>query len=150
MALTSERLIQDASAEFGSQSVVACIDVRKNIFGKYRVVSSSKINHEINDVARRLCEHGVGEIMVQSVDRDGTFDGYDLSLLRKASSAVDVPVIACGGAGSVQDFVSAITQGGCSAVAAGSMFLYQKKGQGILITYPDQNVLMESFYKRIV
>ncbi|MEO1568347.1 MAG: HisA/HisF-related TIM barrel protein, partial [Pseudomonadota bacterium] len=74
---------------------------------------------------------------------------YDLDGLRRVANAVDVPVVACGGAGSLDDFRRAVTEAGCSAVAAGSLFVYQSRGRGVLITYPKPEVLREKLYERI-
>lgn len=124
---------------YGAQAVVGSIDARKNLFGKYRVFSHSATKSTGLDPvewARKLEEAGVGEIMVNAIEKDGTWDGYDLDLIGKVAAAVSVPVIACGGAGSMDDFRKAVS-GGASAVAAGSMFVYQKKGMGVLISFPS-------------
>lgn len=80
-------------------------------------------------------EKGVGEIILNSIDKDGTWDGYDLDLISEVSGKINVPVIACGGAGSLNDFQKAV-EAGASAVAAGSMFVFQKKGMGVLVSFP--------------
>jgi cyclase len=89
------------------------------------------------DWARRVEALGAGEIVVNSVDRDGTMKGFDVALLRQVTGSVGVPVVACGGAGSVDDFVTAIRDGGASAVAAGSLFVFHGKHRAVLITYPE-------------
>ena len=86
---------------------------------------------------------GAGEIILNSIDRDGTWKGYDIALIRKVTDAVNIPVIACGGAGNIQDFGEAVKQGGASAVAAGSMVVYSGKGLGVLINFPEQIELRE-------
>ena len=127
---------------YGAQAVVGSIDAKKNMFGKYRVFSHSGTRSSGKDPvewARELEQAGVGEIMVNAIERDGTWEGYDLDLLGRVAHAVFVPVIACGGAGSMEDFRKAV-DGGCSAVAAGSMFVYQKKGMGVLISFPSSGL----------
>ncbi len=84
---------------------------------------------------------GAGEILLTSIDRDGTYVGYDLDLIKMVSSQVTVPVIACGGAGCADDFGKAVKFGGASAVAAGSMVVYQGKGRGVLIGFPSKHEL---------
>jgi cyclase len=84
---------------------------------------------------------GAGEIFLASIDRDGTFEGYDIELIRRVSSRVSVPVIACGGAGAVADFQRAALEGGASALAAGSMVVYQGKSRGVLINFPSTETL---------
>ena len=92
---------------------------------------------------RQLKEHvqelerlGVGEIIVNAVDRDGTQSGYDLKLIREVSSSVSVPVVACGGASGLDDFAAAVQEGGASAVAAGSLFVFVGPHRAVLINYP--------------
>ena len=83
---------------------------------------------------------GAGEILLNSIDRDGTWEGYDLKLIRNVAEAVNIPVIACGGANSIENTAEAIKDG-ASSVAAGSMFVYQGKNQGVLINFPNKSEL---------
>lgn len=145
-AYTSPKLIQDAVAIYGSQSIVGCIDVKRTFLGRYELMSGSgKIKQSIS-----LKEHvielerlGVGEIIVNSVDRDGTQSGYDLKLIKEITSAVTVPVVACGGASGIGDFVAAVHEGGASAVAAGSLFVFVGPHRAVLINYPDRTELTQ-------
>ncbi|MES2628597.1 MAG: AglZ/HisF2 family acetamidino modification protein [Bacteroidota bacterium] len=138
--LFSEPLLARKIADvYGEQSVIGAMDVKKNLFGKYGVYSHSgtvKTGETPVEWAKKLAELGAGEIVVNSIDKDGTWSGYDEGLIRQVSSAVGVPVIACGGAGSLEDLKKGI-QAGASAVAAGSLFIYQKKGMGVLISFPS-------------
>jgi cyclase len=118
-------LIDDISARFGSQCVVASIDVGRNADGTYRCMSHAgtrDTNRKPVEWARELASRGAGEILLTSIERDGTLQGYDLELIASVTRAVDIPVIASGGAGRYQDMVDAVLQGGASAVAAASMF----------------------------
>lgn len=140
-AYGSPQLIRDAVAIYGSQSIVGCIDVRRTIFGRYELYSHAGKTQQsvgLNDHLAALEQLGVGEIIMNSVDRDGTQSGYDIKLLHQASSAVSVPVVACGGASGIDDFVAAVNQGGVSAVAAGSLFVYVGPHRAVLINYPDR------------
>ncbi len=131
-------LIDEIAGIYGAQAVVGSMDVKKTLLGKNKVFAASgskKTKYDPLEWAMKLEEHGVGEIMVNSVDRDGSWDGYDLALINKITEQVTVPVIACGGAGSVDDMKEAVASG-ASAVAAGSMFVFQKKGMGVLISFP--------------
>jgi imidazole glycerol-phosphate synthase subunit HisF len=136
-------LIGEIGNIFGAQAVVASIDVRKNLFGKQKVspVSATK-KTDIDPVewAKTLERAGAGEIFLNSVERDGTWEGYDIPLIRAVSAAVKIPVVACGGAGSMADFEKAVREGGASAVAAGSMFVYQRKGMGVLVSFPSGKI----------
>lgn len=141
-------LVTEAAKAFGSQSIVVSIDVRKTLFGKYEVCTRGAVRGLKQDpvsYARRMEELGAGELLLAAVDRDGTQLGYDLDLVRRVTSAVSVPVVAVGGAGSVTDLVGAVREGGASAAAAGSLFVYQGKHRAVLITYPDRAVLEEAF-----
>jgi imidazole glycerol-phosphate synthase subunit HisF len=142
-AAESPKLIEAAAREFGSQSVVVGIDVRKTLFGKYAVVTHGGAKKQRTDVvayARDAEAAGAGELLLTSVDRDGTGTGYDLELLKMVTAAVRIPVIACGGAGRLSDFKAAV-DGGASAVAAGSMFVFHGPHRAVLITYPERHEL---------
>lgn len=133
-------LVSELAATFGAQSVVVSLDVKKGLFGKYGVYSRSGARKESGSVvetALRMQDAGAGEILLTSIDRDGTWKGYDLELIRLVTDAVSIPVVACGGAGSLPDCGQAVREAKASAAAAGSMFLFQKKDCGVLIRYPD-------------
>ena len=132
-------LVEDIANIYGAQAVVGCMDVKKNFFRKNLVYSHSgknKTGYTPLEWAAKLEEYGVGEIIINNIDNDGTWEGYNLEVIAEVSAKVKVPVIACGGAGSVDDFRKAV-DAGASAVAAGSMFVYQKKGMGVLISFPS-------------
>ncbi|HEX6182197.1 MAG TPA: HisA/HisF-related TIM barrel protein, partial [Chitinophagaceae bacterium] len=119
--------------------------------GKFRVYTDNGSNNSDLDpveFAKRCAGLGAGEILLNSIDRDGTYKGYDLQLLQMVASAVDIPIVACGGAGSVQDFRDAVVQGKASAVSAGSMFVFQRPHNAVLISYPPQKQLMEELYTK--
>jgi cyclase len=101
------------------------------------------------NIARQATDAGAGEIIAYSIDRDGTWQGYDLDMLSGISGTTDVPVVACGGAARVDDFRRAIVEGGCAAVAAGSLFVYQAKNRGVLINYPTPGRLQTELFERI-
>jgi len=140
--------ISKAAGLFGNQSIVISIDVKKSLFGKYAVHTHSgqkSTGYNPVEYAVEMEEMGAGEILLNSIDRDGTWKGYDIALIRAVTDAVNIPVIACGGAGNLQDFANAVSQGGASAVAAGSMVVYSGKGLGVLINFPKRAELREVF-----
>lgn len=142
-ALGSLGIVEGAAGQFGSQSVVVGIDVRKTLFGKYAAVSHGGTKKQRTDVvayAKEVESAGAGEILLTSVDRDGTRTGFDLDLLRLVTAAVRIPVIASGGAGRLSDFKAAV-DAGASAVAAGSMFVFHGPHRAVLITYPERSEL---------
>ena len=105
---------------------------------------SSPLDHALNCQAL-----GAGELIVTSIDREGTYSGYDCDLLAEISSAVKVPVVANGGAARLADLRSAVIHGGCSAVAASSLFVYSAPGEGVLINYPSQEVLQQMLWRHL-
>lgn len=132
----------------GNQSVVCSVDVKKNFFGKYEVWNNGgRINTKLDPVkwVVELQSLGAGEIFLNSIDRDGTMKGYDIDFIKSITSSVDVPVIACGGAGCLSDFKEAVFNGGASAVSAGSFFVFHGKHKAVLITYPNYKELKELF-----
>ena len=143
-AFENSTYITQLAEHFGNQAVVASIDVKKNFFGKYEVFShSGKKNTKKNPIewAQELEKLGAGEILLTSIDREGTWTGFEEDLIKKITSVVTVPVIANGGAGSLQDIGSAVKSCHASAVALGSMVVYQKKGLGVLVNFPERNEL---------
>lgn len=148
-AVEDAALVRNAAREFGSQSVVVCMDVKKNILGRNELYTcGGRKNAKLDPVtfAKQMEEIGVGEIVVNSIDRDGTMTGYDLELIRSVTSAVRIPVIALGGAGRLEDFRCAVSEGGASAVAAGSLFVFHGKHKAVLISYPSLDDIRATFF----
>lgn len=138
------RFIREIADVFGSQAVVGSVDARKTLFGGHRVfIKSGTIDTKLKpeDHAASLVQAGVGEIFLNSIDSDGQMQGYDLELIKKVSAKVNVPLVACGGAGTLDHMRSAMKQGGASAVAAGSMFVFYGKHRAVLINYPTGTVI---------
>lgn len=139
-AVEDPALIEAGAATFGSQSIIASIDVKRRLLGRYEVVTHrGEKGTGLDPVAfaRTVEARGAGEILLTSVDRDGTMGGYDLELIRRVSEAVRIPVVACGGAGSVADLGRAVREGGAAAAAAGSIFVFHGPHRGVLINYPS-------------
>ena len=136
---TDGSLIRKLSDNFGSQSIVVSIDVKKNFFGKYRIYSSSTKKHfnvDFEKFIQNIVNLGGGEILLTSVDMDGMMKGMDLDLIKTVSSLVSVPIIACGGVGSI-DHIKDGFKAGASAIAAGSFFVFHGPLKGVLISYPN-------------
>lgn len=141
------QLVRQAAEKFGSQSVVVSIDVKRQMFGRYRVFShggTKKTVWEPVAYASKLREMGAGEILLNSIDRDGTMGGYDLELIHQVASGIDIPVVACGGASALNDFRLAI-EAGASATAAGSLFVFQGPHRAVLISFPSMQELQDTF-----
>ena len=137
-----EPLFIDKLADhFGTQSVIVSIDVRKNIFGNYQVYikdGTEKSKLDPFKWATEVESQGAGELLITSMDRDGTWEGFDVELIKGISNIVNIPVIANGGAGNVEHIGEVVKKGGASAVALGSMVVYQKKEMGVLVSFPDK------------
>ena len=143
-ALERPKFISEAASLFGSQSVIASIDVRRTFWGKYEVFSASgTCNTKRNPVAwaNELESLGAGEILLTSIDREGTWSGFDVELIHSVTSSVSVPVIAHGGAGTLGHIATAIKDGGASAIALGSLVVFQRKDMGVLVNFPDKDEL---------
>ena len=140
--------ISELAAVYGSQAIVASIDVRRDLFGRERVVSrSAQRSHKVDlaDWARTVEAHGAGEILLTNVDREGTWTGFDIEMVKRVTDAVDIPVIAQGGAAGVRDLVSVVREGGASSAAVVAMVVYQKKDFCVLVNFPEPSLLKEAF-----
>ena len=136
------KLIAAAAAIFGSQSIVVAVDVRKTLFGRREVWIRSGTRStgiEPRAYAAQMEGHGAGELFVQSIDLEGARTGFDVALMNEISSAVNIPVIACGGAGSLEDIRLLMQSSGVAAAAAGTMFVLHGKRKAPLISYPRPN-----------
>jgi cyclase len=143
-AVEQPDLISRIAGHSGAQSVIASIDVKRNMWGTYHVYShdgSQKTGLDPVEWAKTLEQRGTGEILLTSMNQDGTWQGFDLEITRKITEAVSIPVIANGGAGSVEHIGMVVKEAGASAVALGSMVVYQKKGMGVLVNFPDKTKL---------
>jgi cyclase len=150
--LEKPELIREAAEQYGSQSILASLDVKKNFLGSQRAafVSGDKISKEdIVSLAKKYEAWGAGEILLHNIERDGTFIGLDDELIKSVASDLKVPLIACGGVNSLEDMLRGI-KAGASAIAAGSYFAYRNKDtRSILISYPSQKDLKEKIYSKI-
>jgi len=147
-AVRNPLLVKNAAKYFGSSTIVTSIDVKKNIFGKYNVFinsGSEKTNLQPVEWAKQLEALGTGEIIMNSIDKDGTLSGYDWELISQVAKSVKIPVIASGGASGLQDFVRVTRECYASAAAAGAHFVFQGVHNAVLITYPSQIEIEESF-----
>lgn len=143
-AFSSPSLVTDIASHFGSQAIIVAIDVKKNIFGKYTVYNhSAPAKKNINPIewACEMEQRGAGEILLTSINREGTWKGFDTILTQQITKAVSIPVIAHGGANSIESVAKVVKYSGASAVALGSMVVYQKKGMGVLINFPEKKHL---------
>jgi cyclase len=133
--------LKEVVNNFGAQSVVACIDVKKNFIGQYSTYSHAGSVEEgmsLDEILQRIEDLACGEIIIQSIDKDGTMEGYDLKLISYIDKKISVPLVALGGCGELNDFKRVI-EAGADAAAAGSFFVFYGKYKAVLITYPPHN-----------
>lgn len=146
-AVKSLELVRSMADRLGSSSTVVAVDIQKDWLGRYRLfnaATSKTVSHDPFEYVQQAVEAGAGEIFINDVARDGTGKGYDIDLIRRITTSVTVPVIICGGAGTLDHLREAVAAG-ASAVAAGSMFVYKGKHRAVMINYPKHDMLEEIF-----
>lgn len=143
----SASFVSAAVSKYGSQALVASIDVEKSWYGSRRVRGAGRMNP--GDLAVRAEEMGFGEVLLTDVTAEGTGTGMNTALVRSIADKVNIPLVAHGGAASLDDIREAVTEGGASAVAAGSMFVFKGQHRAVLVNYPSQERLVESVFARI-
>ena len=138
-------IVKIAIEKYGSQSIVASIDVKKNSSDSYIVFSHSnrKVKYDFKEYINYVVKLNIGEILLTSVDQDGTWNGYDEKLIDYVNKITSVPIIANGGCGKVKDLKNILYKTGIQAAALGSMAVYQKKGMGVLIRFPKRNEIID-------
>jgi cyclase len=147
-AVENPHFISDVSKLYGTQSIVVAMDVRRNSAGECEIFTQSgrkKTGLHPVQHAMEMERLGAGEIFLNSIDRDGTTEGYDIDLIKKVTESLSIPVIACGGAGRISDFVDVVKNAGASAGAAGSLFFFHGKHKAVLINYPEKEELARLF-----
>lgn len=143
-AMEDWSFVHQASEAFGRQSIIVSVDIKKEGNGSYAVYShcgTRRLKDKLEDIIQRVEQEGAGEILLNSIDRDGTMRGYDLEIISMVSKMVQVPLIACGGAGCNEHLRDGLIKGKASAVAAGSMFVFHGRRQAVLINFPEENEL---------
>jgi len=136
------KLIREAADAFGSSSIAVCMDVKKDILARLRAWTmrgTKSTGRSPDDFACAVEHAGAGELVVQSIPRDGTMQGYDLELIRRVADKVRIPVVALGGAGSVDHLRQAHVEGHATGLAAGSLFVFHGPRRGVLINYPERS-----------
>lgn len=150
-AVLNPDFISDAAKRFGSSSISICMDVKYNFFGKLRLhyLNGKKVAKlSPLDFAKRMESCGAGEIILQSIDKDGTMSGYDLNVINNIAESVTIPIVALGGAGNINDMFDCFRTTNVNGLAAGSLFIYQGSRRGILINYPDNKTIISGFMNK--
>ena len=143
-AIENPGFIRECAGIFGSQSIVVSLDVRKSLWGKHEIVTHNgrkRTGLDPLSFTVEMAKMGAGELLINSVDRDGTMKGYDIDLIKNITGNVDIPVIASGGAGKMSDIREVLDAGEANSAAAGSMFVFQGKHRAVLISYPNPDEL---------
>jgi cyclase len=141
-AVNNPLLISAIANEIGSQSVVVVLDVKKRLFGKYEVMThngNKKTGLMAPEFAKRVESLGAGEVVINSIDRDGQMQGYDLTLAVKIRESISIPITILGGAGSLNDIQALVKDCGVIGAAVGSLFVFKGKYRAVLINYPSQD-----------
>ncbi|WP_439145969.1 AglZ/HisF2 family acetamidino modification protein [Vibrio sp.] len=147
--LKNPKIVADIAAQVGSQSVVAVLDIKKSFFGSYKVFThngTKKTSVDLVPFIKQLQVLGVGEIILNNIDLDGTMKGYDIELVENLKGQMSVPLTVCGGAGSHRDLSTLIKSSSPIGLAAGSLFVFKGKYRAVLINYPTQQE-KESIFK---
>jgi cyclase len=146
-AINDISIIAEIASRVGSQSVVVVLDVKKKLFSnKYEVYyknGSKSTGYDLIDFVTKIVKEGAGEIVLNSIDLDGTMKGYDLNLLKVVQEAVDIPITILGGAGKIEDLEEVIRKFGIIGLAAGSMFVFKGRFRAVLINYPTPEEKIE-------
>jgi cyclase len=140
--------VRRASDAFGSSTITVCIDIKNDFFGKQKAwirAGSKALKSDPVQYAKQMEENGAGEIIIQSIDKDGTMTGYDINLIKKIAGSVTIPVVALGGAGNPEHLSELNKNVSLNGLAAGSMFVYHGPRHAVLVNYPTQTELKSIF-----
>ena len=151
-AIENPKLVSDIAKEVGNQSVVIVIDVKKKMFGGYDIYThngTKKAKLDLEKFILDLQSLGVGEIVLNSIDNDGVMKGYDISLIDKVKSLINVPITVLGGAGSLEDIKTLIDRFGIIGCSVGSLFVFKGKYKAVLINYPKDSEKKQLFNSNI-
>tara|TARA_Y100000591_G_C21776735_1_gene668759 strand:+ start:535 stop:1305 length:771 start_codon:yes stop_codon:yes gene_type:complete len=144
-------LVRTFKNKFGSQSIVASIDIKKTWLGNYGIFdhfSKKILNLDIISHIKLLEENGIGELLLNYVDNDGTFKGYNISHCKSISKHLDIPVVLAGGCNGLKNMYNAISLGQASALSVGAFFVYQLPHRAVMINYPSQKNLIKNIYSK--
>jgi cyclase len=148
-AINNPELLKKIGEAVGVQSVIVVIDIKKSFLGGYEIFihnGKKSAGVKLKEFLEKLDAIGVGEIVINSIDRDGKMGGYDFNLLDIVRDATEVPITALGGAGSLDDIKAVISRYGIIGVSAGSLFVFRGKYKAVLISYPNK-VEKKDLYK---
>jgi imidazole glycerol-phosphate synthase subunit HisF len=140
--------IRQAADAFGSSTITVCIDVKNDYFGREKIWIKSgtkPVNISPVEFARQMEDYGAGEIIIQSIDKDGTMTGYNVPLIKKITESVTIPVVALGGAGKLEHLSDLNRLVALNGLAAGSMFVFHGDRRAVLVNYPEREKMLNIF-----
>ena len=149
-AFKNPDFVSGIADRYGSQSVVVSVDIKKDFWGNYFAYThrgKKRIAEDVFELIHLFETKGSGEFLINVIDRDGTFRGYDIPFIKKVADTAHIPVVACGGAANLDNIRELFEKTSVSGAAAGSVFVFSSKTRGILVNYPDQKTL-DSICKR--
>lgn len=153
LAIENPIMLKEIARKVGNQSIAVVVDVKKKLFSnKYEAfVHNGKVNTkiEVEKLVTDLAIMGVGEIVINSIDKDGTMAGYDLNLIKKIRESISLPITVFGGAGSYDDLGNLIAENGIIGAGAGSLFVFKGKYRAVLINYPtpiEKQQIIEKYF----
>lgn len=144
-AIVDPDFVYQATQEFGSSTIAVCIDIKKKFLGGYQVFyqnGKKTAGYPPEEFAQLMQDKGAGEVIVQSIDRDGMMQGYDIDLIKKIADSLTIPLVALGGAGNIQHLKEGYHSGKATGLAAGSLFVYHGPKKGVLISYPERSEML--------
>jgi imidazole glycerol-phosphate synthase subunit HisF len=148
IAVENPDFIRKAADAFGSSTITVCIDVKPDFLGNDKVwirAGTKSIKTDPVQFARQMEENGAGEIIIQSISRDGTMKGYDIDLVKTIADSVSIPVVSLGGAGKFEDLIELNTLVSVNGLAAGSLFVYHGERHAVLVNYPERQEILKLF-----
>ena len=148
--INDPKLISKISERVGSQSVIVVLDIKKKLLGGYEIFThNGKQSTGIDPVSFAVKAQGLGagEIIINSIDKDGMMKGFDMNIISKIREVVTIPITVLGGAGNINDIKKVINKYGIIGVAAGSLFVFKGKYKAVLINYPDRNIKEQIYYE---
>lgn len=140
--------VTEAANAFGSSTIVVCIDVKKDFFGREKAwirAGTRSVDPDPVQFAKQIEDCGAGEIIIQSIEKDGLMTGYDEMLIKKIAGSVTIPVVALGGAGMLGHLTDLSRKVSLNGLAAGSMFVYHGPRRAVLVNYPTRSELDSLF-----
>ena len=145
--------ITEAVDAFGSSTITICIDVKKDFLGKEKVwirAGTKSLNSNPVQYAQQMEERSVGELIIQSIERDGTMEGYDIGLVQKVAELVSIPVVSLGGAGKWEHIIELNSIVSLNGLGAGSLFIYHGERNAVLVNYPEREKILQLFKQNLL